>query len=87
MSKRNSNIKFEEYYDFAYFVWADEGMLQVIRDVDGVASARVEYGYSTKYFVNIDERYNAKSVLSSIKDAIIWRHDMTPKGQRKETCL
>jgi hypothetical protein len=71
MSKRHSNIVIEEYYDFTYGVWADEGMLKTIKSVEGVALVSLRSECNTRYTVDIDKRYDAKSVLDSIKNAII----------------
>lgn len=64
-------------------VWADEGLADAIRSVEGVISVVVRFHC---YSVYVDKRYDWKAVERNIINALTPKPDLTP-DQRYIACL
>jgi hypothetical protein len=54
-------------------VWADQGLVDVIRNVEGVVSASPTPVFPTQYIVLIDPRYDREIMKKEIEAAILCR--------------
>ena len=61
----------ETVSDRSFAVWADEGMLEVIKSVEGVTAAYVGQPFSTKYEVFTDPRYDIEFIKREVEAAIL----------------
>ena len=67
MNGRKCDVLIENDIGHSVIVWADEGMKETIKSVEGVSWV---YESGTKYWVDLDKRYNKKWIIAEIEAAI-----------------
>jgi hypothetical protein len=57
-----------------FIVWADEGLLELIKSVKGIYDVQLKLGFpTTEYFVFVDWRYDIEFIKKEIEAVILCR--------------
>lgn len=68
MAKKLENIRINKLTEFLYEIWMEPIVADACKKkMEGVASVKQYSDTANKYFVEIDPRYNVKTVLYEIK--------------------
>jgi hypothetical protein len=70
---RMKDVMYEKFDRREYTLWADAGLKELIKSVEGVLEVADSRHLTTRYSVYIDPRYDAKFVMKEVEAAILCR--------------